>query len=524
MPDSRPLTELETIVQRVCELDAELANKLELALASLTYDHDALLWAREQLVNLLDAGATTSVLAFVAEQAQQLTGVPSAWAVTWKGSLEKGKASFRALACSGQRQPDAIPAPAEISRTVVGQVVTSAEPVWIDDAYADPSYGNSESVQRYALRSVACIPVGRWGVLYLQDPDVPERFTPERRAKLRALCGIAAPFLQIRPAKPASAKRPLVPGIVGDCPAMVELLATIQAFAPMPWPALILGETGTGKELAARALHDLSPRQTLPFVAVNCGAIPEDLAESTLFGHEQGAFTGATQSKAGLVERVAGGTLFLDEVGELTPRLQVKLLRLLQQSSYERVGGLSERLFEGRVLAATHRPLEDPDKRGSFREDLYHRLAACVLHVPPLRERGADIPALAQHLLERALSEIPNGPALTLSEGALEALQARPWPGNIRELENVLRGAIARALADKVQHIAVRHCDGPRQPERELQPQDIQNLADATEVFQRQRVQQALAVCQDNRTEAAKRLGVSRQWLHRLIAKWNVEK
>jgi len=308
-----------------------------------------------------------------------------------------------------------------------------------------------------------------------------------------------------------------LPGLVGRAPCMLELSRGVHAFAVMPWPVLILGETGTGKEAIAKSIHGLSSFSEGPFVPVNCGAIPEELAESVFFGHERGAFTGAQQQKDGLVTRARGGTLFLDEVGELTARLQVKLLRLLQEGTYEKVGGDRELRFTGRIVAATHRQLDSD--LGGFREDLYYRLAACVLRSPPLRERREDIPALAEHLLSRAIEPLPGPPELELSAEAVAMLGARGWPGNVRELENAIRGAVARCIGSGGQVLQPHHF--PRAGAGGVE--ESVDLAEATKRFQQERVQAALAACEGNRSKTASMLGVSRQWLHRLLTRWESE-
>jgi DNA-binding NtrC family response regulator len=295
----------------------------------------------------------------------------------------------------------------------------------------------------------------------------------------------------------------------------------------MPWPALILGETGTGKELVARSIHDQSAQARHPFVAVNCGAIPESLAESTLFGHEKGAFTGADRKRSGVVERVGEGTLFLDEVGELPAPIQVKLLRLLQERTFERVGGDRELPFRGRIVAATHRQVDRSDERGGFREDLYHRLGACVLRVPPLADRRADIPALAEHLLQRALQELTGSFSLTLASETLVTFRRRDWPGNVRELENAVRASLAHAIARGEAVVRPEHLmPGPEgvdgSSEAGLPPLPV-DLAEATDAYQRRLVEAALDEAGGHRTRAAELLGVSRQWLHRLTSRWKDE-
>jgi DNA-binding NtrC family response regulator len=483
---------------------------------------DALSWARSQLPVLVAASGAREVLQAVVDVSADLAGAPEAWAISW--TLERG--STRIVALAGRSEGElarladgALVTPEGLSRSIVGVVVAQGRPAWSDDASADSRFLGAASVQAMALRSVGCVPLGERGALYLHDPSSPGRFGPQVRSRIAALCALAAPFLDEGPSTSAPAVEPL-PGLVGESPAMRELYGAVRAFAPMPWPVLILGETGTGKEAVARALHDLSPRSGRPFVPVNCGTIPDELAESTLFGHERGAFTGADRRREGVVERVGDGTLFLDEVGELSPRVQVKLLRLLQEGTFERLGDERQRRFQGRVVAATHRPIHDG---GTFREDLYHRLSACVVQVPPLRDRRSDLPALAEHLLQRALSEVPGAAPVRLGEAALGELERRAWPGNVRELSNVLRGAVARVLGSGASVIEPHHlASGPGSapaggPVAALYPGDL--LA-ATEQFQQDLVRRALDDSDGNKTRAAASLGVSRQWLHRLIARW----
>ncbi len=502
-------------VRGVAAYDRALADAIAEDFRRLARVASAVTWAHAKLPSLLVCASRNDVLELLVREARKLTGVPVAWAAIWNGNPDEDTVSFRAIA----GVDPSVPAPREVSRTVVGRVVREGRPTWSDDAGADERFAASASVVAYAIRSVACIPVGGNGVIYLADPTTTGRFPTEARLRLTALATTAAPFLAAPElAAPADKPRPKpVPGIIGETPAMAELFATIHAFAPAPWPALVLGETGVGKESVARALHTLSPRKKAPFIAVNCGAIPDDLAESTLFGHERGAFTGADRRHDGVVERVNTGTLFLDEVGELSARAQVKLLRLLQEGTYTAVGGTEERSFAGRVVAATHRPLTDSGTRAGFRDDLYHRLAACVLVVPPLRSRRDDIPLLAAHLAERACAQLPGSPALPLTRGALAALVDRAWPGNVRELENVLRTGIARALANGDHELRSEHVSPAMvRPSSEASA----SLHAATDRFMRARVHAALEAAHGNRTHAALALGVSRQWLHRLLARW----
>ncbi|HXR76508.1 MAG TPA: sigma 54-interacting transcriptional regulator [Bryobacteraceae bacterium] len=238
-------------------------------------------------------------------------------------------------------------------------------------------------------------------------------------------------------------------GIVGNSPIIRRLLELVDRVAPRDTTVMVLGESGTGKELVARALHQKSPRRERPFIAVNCAALTETLFESELFGHEKGAFTGAIALKRGRFELAQGGTIFLDEVGELAPSLQAKLLRVLQQREFERVGGTTAHPLDVRVVAATNRDLTEDVRSGKFREDLYHRLNVVTLQSPPLRDRREDIPLLAQYFLERSAVRCKRHVTGVSSE-AEEMLLQYGWPGNVRELENAMERAVVLGVSDLV--------------------------------------------------------------------------
>lgn len=535
-------------LRRLRSIDPVLAEELKGDFERLSRAAGAVAWAQKQLDALLAAATPQDVLVAVVEACRATTGAPRIWALTWTGDLARGRASFESVAGDGV----ALAAPPAVSRTVLGRVADEGRPAWSDDAQDDARFQASESVQAFSLRSVGCVPLGERGVLWLEDPDRPGRFEPGMRMRVGALCALAGRVLAAPGAsgpRLASAPRRAVepvPGLVGSTPAMGALFDSIRAFAPMPWPALILGETGTGKEAVARALHALSPRKDAPFVPLNCGAIVSSLAESTLFGHERGSFTGADKRRDGVLTQAGGGTLFLDEVGELEPSLQVKLLRVLQEGTFQRVGGRETLHFNGRIVAATHRHLDDPSRRGEFREDLFFRLAAGIVRVPPLRDRRGDIPALAHFLLQRAVDELPAAirpeAGISLTEPALDELSGRAWSGNVRELENTLRGAVARVIArgdgvmddgdlapPTVEVVPVAPPPPgavPVAPVAAFAPPAADPYADldlkaATEAFQRDRIRAALVRTGGNRSAAARQLGVSRQWLHRLISRWD---
>lgn len=306
--------------------------------------------------------------------------------------------------------------------------------------------------------------------------------------------------------------------LLGSSRPMQELRRLISRVATSPQPVLILGESGTGKELVARAIHDASDRADAPFVPINCAALPETLLESELFGFEKGAFTGATAAKPGLFEAAEGGTLFVDELGELALPLQAKLLRVLEDGSFRRVGSIKERRAKVRVVAATNRSLAEEVKAGRFRDDLYYRINVLPLALPPLRERLADLEELISFFL---------GPDWTLAEDVLPAIQKYRWPGNVRQLRNSLERA--RVLADD--HLI----ELKNFPPEVLAGGDLHETAatsgiDRTgdsqiadlEGLTRQHVERVFEECQRNKARAAKRLGISRRSLYRLLEKYDI--
>jgi two-component system response regulator PilR (NtrC family) len=243
-------------------------------------------------------------------------------------------------------------------------------------------------------------------------------------------------------------------GIIGRSPVMLDVFRLVETVCRTNSTVLISGESGTGKELVARAIHQLSLRRDRPFVAVNCGAMPEALLESELFGHVRGAFTGADKDKKGLIEAADGGTVFLDEIGEMPPTMQVKLLRVLQERRYRRVGGTDEAASNIRVIAATNRDLPKQVGEGKFREDLFYRLNVIPVKVPPLRDRVEDIPLVADYFLAKFTQEM-NKQVSGFAPDAMAALCAYPWPGNVRELENVVERSVALESGDRIEHSAL---------------------------------------------------------------------
>jgi DNA-binding NtrC family response regulator len=301
--------------------------------------------------------------------------------------------------------------------------------------------------------------------------------------------------------------------IVAENVAMKELLRVARRAAESNSTVLLLGESGTGKEVLARAVHQWSPRATSPFIVVNCVAIPEPLLESELFGHERGAFTGAYQLKRGKFEIADRGTLFLDEIGEMPANIQAKLLRVLQEHEFERVGGTRPIQVDIRVVAATNSDLERAVRERRFRDDLYYRLNVVSLKIPPLRERKEDLPALVDHFLRRYSAELKK-PLKRLTPAAMDSLRAYGWPGNVRELENVIERAIVLSSGDLIDRdsLPLQVTSGPR-----LEPLRGKGFHGAVREFKRWIIQDALKESQGNQTKASELLGLQRTYLAKLI-------
>jgi two-component system response regulator AtoC len=309
-------------------------------------------------------------------------------------------------------------------------------------------------------------------------------------------------------------------GIIGQSPAMQRVFDIVEKVAATPSTVLITGESGTGKELIAKAVHEYSPRASKPFIKVNCAAIPDTLIESELFGYEKGAFTGAVTSKPGRFELAHTGTLFLDEIGEISTEMQVKLLRAIQESEFERVGGVTTRRVDVRLITATNRDLAKDVADGAFREDLYYRLNVVPIPLPPLRDRTQDIPALVQHMLQKYAQRLGKSGVERVGDDAVDLLSRYPWPGNIRELENVIErtllfcdGPVVRAQ-DLPAELTGRI--GGATPMAPIPPAGV-GLKDAvrltTQAVEREMIERALAETRGNVTQAARRLEISRKSL-----------
>lgn len=318
--------------------------------------------------------------------------------------------------------------------------------------------------------------------------------------------------------------------LLGDAPRMQQLRSTIAKVARSQAPVYISGESGVGKELVARSIHELGSRATGPFIPVNCGAIPTELMESELFGHKKGSFTGATADKEGLFQAAAGGTLFLDEVAELPLHMQVKLLRVIQEKVVRAVGAANEVPIDVRILSATHKNLAKLVEDGRFRHDLYYRINVIEVPVPPLRERHEDIPLIATAVLKR-LGEEWGDPAPPLSEGALAALSSYHFPGNVRELENILERAVALCEGASIEAADLQLPQSQENKTSDNIPAPTENttisynsaLPDALEKIERDTIQKALEACRYNKTKTAAHLGISFRALRYKLKKLEME-
>ncbi len=308
--------------------------------------------------------------------------------------------------------------------------------------------------------------------------------------------------------------------IVAVSPEMQQLMTLIQQVAQNDATVLIEGESGTGKELMARYIHHSGRKADGPFVAINCGALPESLLESELFGHVKGAFTGAIKDKKGLFEMADGGTLFLDEIGETSPSFQVKLLRILEDGTFRRVGGTMEHRVNVRIIAASNKDITSLVQKGQFRRDLYYRLKVIPIYLPPLRKRVADIKPLAEHFVSHYANHMGRRPS-SLSPEAIDRLQAHTWPGNVRELENAIERALIFCQGEEIQpsDLPLEVCMPPVEAFESLESSDDMSM----ETVEQAHIRRVLEHCQWNRTRAARELGIGYNTLWRKMKKYGIK-
>ena len=467
---------------------------------------------------LLQSGDVRALLEALLDEAIDLTGGDRGFLVLVEAEQRTVKVARNVARENVARDLETL------SDTVVDRVLGSGEPLLVSDATADPDFSASTSVVNLKLSSVLCVPLmhrGRpFGLVYVGSDRVGTHFDRSGLDTLTIFAAQASLLVQnallldeLRADNRGLRERleqQRFGEILGSCPGMQEVYRQIEKVAPTDLSVLVVGETGTGKELVARELHRRSPRAGGPFVAINCGALPETLLESELFGHVKGAFTGAVATRPGRFQQASGGTLFLDEVGDKPPVLQVKLLRALQDRTVQKVGDHRDEPVDIRVIAATHRTLEEEVKRGAFREDLYYRLATLTLRVPPLRDRGEDVAVLARGFL-RTFSEAYRTAARGFTPAALVAIRRHGWPGNVRELENRIKKAVVLSDGPLVR---AEDLDFPRE---ELPP--LTPLQEAKDEFERRYVLEALKRHGGNRARTARALGVDPRTIFRLLEK-----
>ncbi len=358
-------------------------------------------------------------------------------------------------------------------------------------------------------------------VLHLHHTPKGEEYVNIELAPLLDASGQQAFFIEKMEPLRVALGRPAAQGLIGRAPAFQYMLALVARVAPSQASVLLLGESGTGKELVARSIHETSNRAHRPFVAVDCASLSENLFESELFGHERGAFTGASMARMGLVEAASGGTLFIDEVGDIALTMQVKLLRLLETGTYRRVGSTELRHADIRVVSATHRDLDSMVQAGSFREDLYYRLSTFPIHLPALRERRDDMALLATALLAR----VAPLRKLRISEPALQLLQAQDYPGNVRELRNLLERTALLCDGDTLEANHVQQALGlglrptlsPNNPDTFSTIAAITLAPGALQSIERAALQQMVTQHQGSRAELAAKLGISERSIYRKL-------
>ena len=413
----------------------------------------------------------------------------------------------------------------KVSRTVARQVLEQGIAMLGSDVPGSSELREVESLAASQVRSLLCVPLTVFqrviGCIYLDSDSLSSRLNEEHLQLMTAIAGISAVALENarrlqwlqQENERLTVEITQERSLVGEGARMKEVYQFLKRVAPTDSTVLIEGESGTGKELAARALHRNSPRAGKPFVAINCSAIPETLLESDLFGHERGAFTGASSLKKGRLEVADGGVVFLDEIGELALALQVKLLRVLQEREFERVGGLHPIKVDIRLIAATNSNLEQAVREGRFRQDLYYRLAVLKVTMPTLRDRPDDIPMLVRHFVQKHAKRCKVKPR-PVSREALACLVNYDWPGNVRELENAIERALVLGSSDMILPEDLPESLLERTPPPEMTEAKYHA---AVKELKKQLILDAMEQTRGSYADAARILGVHPNYLHRLI-------
>jgi len=547
---------LDDIWQRLADLRAELADACSTApdrrVDGLLREMQALLVeARERVSQqegllrevtlVLSCLKPARVLELIMDAMIRLSGAERGFLLLLREDGTHEVAAARRMERVNVEMPEA-----ELSRKVIQTVIEKRRPLRLEDASNTPPYSLAESVTRLKIISVLCVPIVAedrlLGIVYLENRRAARVFSEATEAMLADFAARIAPAMVNAEAmdglrrererwQEAFSGQYRFEGIVGHSPALREALRVAAIAAPSDLPILIEGESGTGKDLVARAVHLRSPRADGPFVSINCAALPHALLESELFGHRRGAFTGAVQDRRGLFATADGGTLFLDEIGEMPLELQAKLLRVLQSGEYRPVG--SDRLLRAnvRVVAATIKRLDAEVAAGRFRKDLYFRLRGVRVLLPPLRERREDIPLLVEKFLERYS---PAGRTMRVSEAARACLVAYDYPGNVRELETIIRRAIlfahegtigVEALPPEVTGAEGRHFRlPPRVPctAKELLQAKKEAAEAAAREVERAFLLHALSAAEGRPGEAARRVGMNRSQFSRMLGHHNL--
>ena len=414
------------------------------------------------------------------------------------------------------------------SSSVVNKVYHENASLLLHNAMTDPRFSGSESIILQKITSVACVPLilkgEPIGVIYLDSTANRQLFNESTLGFLQAFANQAALAIEnARLVEKLQLENKLLatelqrtfgfPEIIGNSPKMQAVFNVMRKILGSDISVLLEGESGTGKELVARAIHYNGHRQDKPFVAQFCGNLSESLLESELFGHKKGSFTGAINDKRGLFEVADGGTFFLDEIADISPTIQAKLLRVLQEGTFRRVGDTEDRRVDVRIISATNKDLHAEVKKGNFREDLYYRLNVITITMPPLRERRSDILLLVQHFLKRIAEKSGKKPRRIDTE-VMKALTQYHWPGNVRELQNTIERAVVLSGENiiTIEDLLLSESEAEGLKPRSLKEQE------------KEIVLKTLAECEGNKTRTAEVLGVSLRWLHYKLSEWNIAK
>lgn len=446
--------------------------------------------------------------------------------------LDKKAKKLYFQVATGEKKDDVRKFEVSLGQGIAGYVAKTGKPLLVQDVTKDPIWDKkiSESIG-FDTKSIACVPMKIGdeviGVVEIVDREDDKPIRSEDMETLVAFANLAASTIVkaqeykkvIEENVDLRSQLELRYQIIGEGDKIKKMIVDAMKVANSKTTVLIVGESGTGKELLARLVHRSGPRREKPFIVVNCGALPENLLEAELFGHEKGSFTGALFKKIGLFETADGGNIFLDEVGEMSPAMQVKLLRVLQEGAFNRVGSSVPINVDVRVISATNKDLSRMTKEGKFREDLFYRLNVIQLKVPPLRERREDIPVLADHFLRRFSAE-RGMRKIEFSSEAMKAILSYDWPGNVRELENAIERAVVMGDGKKIlaDDLPIGKTDLGFQEGIEVG----MKLKEAQDIFKKEFLKKTLAYTHGSQKKAADILGIQRTYLSRLISEYNL--